>query len=64
MVRKCTKNSRKWMSQNSVVLAAIDVAAFRKSLSGPTVATGLAKFRKAGHFSGLEGPQDLNFCCS
>ena len=25
MVRKCTKNSKKWMSQNGVVLAAIDV---------------------------------------
>ena len=24
MVRKCTKNSKKWMSQNGVVLAAID----------------------------------------
>ena len=33
MVRKCTKNSKKWMSQNGVVLAAIDVQSRKVYLS-------------------------------
>ena len=31
MVRKCTKNSKKWMSQNGVVLAAIDECQNKKN---------------------------------